>query len=65
MYTYKEVYAMKGQRYLLRQRVVEHARQYGIRAAAGTFGCSRNTVRKWVRRYQPGKASSPDYSRTR
>ena len=22
------------------------------------FGCSRNTVRKWLRRYQPGKASS-------
>jgi len=58
MYTYQEVYQMKGERYILRQKVVEHARRHGIRAAAKAFGCSRNTVRKWIRRYKPGTPSS-------
>ena len=43
---------MKGDRYKLRQWVVAHARQHGIKAAARAYGCSRNTVRKWVRRHQ-------------
>ena len=34
----------------LRLRMVQHARKHGIRATARAFKCSRNTVRKWVRR---------------
>jgi transposase-like protein len=55
---YFDLYRMRADRYLLRQRVVAHARSQGIKAAARRFGCSRNTVRKWLRRYQPGKPSS-------
>jgi hypothetical protein len=29
---------------------VTHARQHGIKDAVRIFGCSRNTVRKWLRR---------------
>ena len=58
MLTYMEIYHMKGERYILRQKVVSHAREHGIRAAMRAFGCSRNTVRKWVRRYKPNKPSS-------
>ena len=56
--TYFEIYRMKGQRYILRQKLVSYAREHGRKAAARTFGCSRNTVRKWLERYQPGKPSS-------
>lgn len=49
---------MKPERYILRQKMVCYARSHGIKAAARTFGCDRNTVRKWLRRYQPGKPSS-------
>lgn len=56
--SYWEIYQMKGERHVLRQRVVAYARTHGIKAAARMFACSRNTVRKWVRRYQPGKPSS-------
>jgi len=38
--------------FALRYRIVQSALQHGIRAAARAFGCSRNTVRKWLRRYQ-------------
>jgi len=55
---YFKLYRMRADRYLLRQRVVAHARSHGIKAAARCFGCSRNTVRKWLRRYRPGKPSS-------
>ncbi len=34
------------------------ARAHGIKAAAREFGCSRNTVRKWLRRDQPSKPSA-------
>ena len=34
----------------LRLRMVQHASKHGIRATAKAFRCSRNTVRKWVRR---------------
>ena len=36
----------------LRYRLVQTAIEKGIRAASRLFGCSRNTVRKWLRRYQ-------------
>ena len=49
---------MKGERYVLRQRLVSYARQNGIKATMRAFSCSRNTVRKWIRRFQPGKPST-------
>jgi transposase len=42
---------MKGERYILRQRLISYAKHHGIRAAAEAFGCSRNTARKWLRRH--------------
>lgn len=36
----------------LRLRMVQHAKEHGIRATARAFKCSRNTVRKWVRRHR-------------
>jgi transposase len=56
--TYFEVYRMKGERFLLRQRLVAYARTHGLKAAMKAFGCARNTVRKWVRRVQPGRPST-------
>lgn len=58
MIRYYEVYRMKAERHILRQRVVEWAREHGITAATREFACARNTVRKWLRRHQPGKPSS-------
>ncbi len=49
---------MKGERHVLRQRVVAHARAHGIKDTVRAFGCSRNTVRKWLRRYKPRKPST-------
>lgn len=56
--TYFDIYQMKGERYILRQKLIEHARTKGIKAAMRAFRCSRNTVRKWLRRVPPGKPSS-------
>ena len=55
---YWTVYQMNGKRHILRQRVVAWARIHGLKAAARDFGCSRNTVRKWVRRYDPRRPAS-------
>jgi len=49
---------MRTDRHWLHQKLVAFARANGLKAAAREFGCSRNTVRKWWRRYQPGKPSS-------
>ena len=56
--TYFELYRMRTDRHWLHQKLVAFARANGLKAAAREFGCSRNTVRKWMRRYQPGKPSS-------
>jgi len=55
---YYELYRMRVDRYVLRQKIVAQARQQGVKATARAFGCSRNTVRRWVRRYRPGQPSS-------
>lgn len=55
---YFELYRMKTDRHWLHQKLVTHARQHGVKDTARAFGCSRNTVRKWLRRYQPGTPSS-------
>ena len=49
---------MKADRYILRQKMVSYARRHGINAAVRAFGCDRNTVRKWLRRYKPGRPST-------
>ena len=56
--TYFELYRMRTDRHWLHQKLVAFARTQGLKAAARQFGCSRNTVRKWLRRHQPGKPSS-------
>ena len=33
-------------------RLVIQAKEHGICHAARSFGCSRNTVRKWLRRFE-------------
>jgi transposase-like protein len=54
----------KDQSFHLRLRIVMHARSHGIRDAARQFGCARNTVRKWLRRYeQSGRAGLAERSR--
>ncbi len=58
MFTYFELYRMKAERHILRQRLLRHAREHGVKAAARAFGCARNTVRKWLRRYDPRRPSS-------
>jgi len=49
---------MRTDRHWLHQKVVTFARQHGIKATAREFGCTRNTVRKWLRRAVAGKPSS-------
>jgi transposase-like protein len=56
--TYFELYRMRTDRHWLHQKLVAFARSQGLKAAAREFGCSRNTVRKWLRRHQPGRPSS-------
>lgn len=56
--TYFEIYQMKGRRYILRQKLVAYAWEHGRKATARVFGCSRNTIRKWLRRYRRRKPSS-------
>jgi len=48
----------------LRYRLVQTALERGIRATSRLFGCSRNTVRLWLRRYQQeGKPGLKERSR--
>src|SRR5215510_4064271 len=56
--TYFELYRMRTDRHFLHQKLVAFAARHGIKAAARAFACSRNTVRKWLRRHIPGKPSA-------
>lgn len=49
---------MRTDRHWLHQKIVSFAREHGIKATVREFGCTRNTVRKWLRRAIPGKPSS-------
>ena len=50
--------------FALRHQLVQFARIQGIKAAARHFGCFRNTVRKWFRRFQDqGNAGRRSQSR--
>ena len=61
---YYEMIRVPDQSFHLRLRLAQAAAQQGIRAAAQSFGCSRNTVRKWLRRFQQeGKPGLQERSR--
>jgi transposase len=52
---HRSYYAMIRDRdckYNLRLGLVQYASSHGIRRAARQFACSRNTVRKWLKRYE-------------
>ncbi|MEO0273372.1 MAG: helix-turn-helix domain-containing protein [candidate division WOR-3 bacterium] len=60
-YKYYEIYRVvkPENKYILRQKLINYAICHGIKAAMRAFSCSRNTVRKWLRRY---KESNKDIS---
>jgi transposase len=39
---------------LYRQKVVQYAKEHGVKPAARKFNTSAQTVRKWLRRWEPG-----------
>jgi transposase len=49
--------------YALRHELARHAAVHGVRAATRQFGCARNTVRLWLRRWQAGDDSFQNHSR--
>src|SRR4030042_3566165 len=53
-FSYPEVirHVKPESKYELRLRVVQAARQIGVKPTAKLYGTSPQTVRKWVRRYQ-------------
>ena len=54
----------KNQVFDLRISIVGYALENGVRATSRLYGCSRNTVRKWLRRYgDEGKSGLLDRSR--
>ncbi|MBD3424816.1 MAG: hypothetical protein GF417_10290, partial [Candidatus Latescibacteria bacterium] len=53
-YTYYEVMRKSKDPKHLRHQMVVYADRYGIRKTARYFKCSRNTVRKWYRRWKGG-----------
>ncbi|MDF9834445.1 transposase, partial [Ereboglobus sp. PH5-5] len=50
-------------KFSLRHQLVRYAKAHGIRAAMRQFGCARNTVRQWLRRWQAGDDTLADRSR--
>ena len=50
--TYYTMIRSSDHKMTVRRELVRFARNHGIKPAARRFGCSRNTVRKWLRRYQ-------------
>jgi len=50
-------------KFALRHELVRHAKTHGVRAAMRRFGCARNTVRLWLRRWQTGDETLADHSR--
>jgi len=55
---YYDMTRTKDHKFFLRLQVAHYAREHGVRAAARTFECSRNTVRTWLRRYEQGGRSA-------
>jgi len=62
--TYYSMIRTKDHKYDLRLRLVLWAKSKGIWAAQRHFRCSRNTVRKWLRRYEEeGRSGLRELSR--
>jgi hypothetical protein len=40
----------------IRQKMVRYAQQHGIKPAAKYFGCSKNTVKQWLHRFNESGA---------
>ena len=55
---YCDMMRSKDHKFDLRLKLVRHARAHGIRAAARAFGCARNSVRTWLRRFEQGGKSA-------
>ena len=61
---YSNMIYSKNQVFDLRISIVGYALEYGLRATSRFYACSRNTVRKWLRRYAvEGKVGLSDRSR--
>ena len=54
MWRYMEVVKGSSDKKYFRLKIVQIAKAKGIKAAARAFGCSRNTVKKWLKRYKEG-----------
>jgi len=70
--SYSEILKDAGNPYNLRLKIVEYALKHGIKPTASEFLCSKNTVRKWLRRYNKeglsglrNKSKKPHYSPNR
>ena len=50
--TYFQVIREKPNPFSIRVNLIDYAQKHGFKAAAREFSCTRNTVRKWVRRYK-------------
>lgn len=50
-------------KFALRHEVVRYAKTHGLHAAVRQFGCARNTVRLWFRRWEAGDDTLRDHSR--
>lgn len=62
--TYYSMIRTKDHKFDMRLRLVLYARSKGIRAAMRHFRCSRNTVRKWLHRYEEkGRSGLRELSR--
>ncbi len=49
--TYFQVIREQPNPFNIRTNMINYTLRYGIKAAAREFSCTRNTVRKWIRRY--------------
>lgn len=54
MFKYRELMRESKDKKYFRLKVAQYARAHGIKASAQAFSCSRNTIRKWLRRYEQG-----------
>lgn len=50
--TYCMILMKSNPRYSFRKELVKYTESYGIHAACRKYNCSRNTVRKWYRRFK-------------
>lgn len=63
MYRYSDMKKEFKEPENLRLQMVKYAKEYGVKPAARHFGCDKNTVKTWLRRYDGTKASLKDKSK--